>query len=68
MSPLPPPARSMLYIPDNMADWPWPRVMNPHHEEISAASDAWFKSFRPFNDKSQHAFDLCDIGASLCFV
>ncbi|KAI0345586.1 terpenoid synthase [Trametopsis cervina] len=50
----------LFYIPETMADWPWPRVMNPHYKEVTAASSEWFRSFKPFNEKSQHAFDKGD--------
>ncbi|PCH36903.1 terpenoid synthase [Wolfiporia cocos MD-104 SS10] len=43
-----------------MADWPWPRAINPLYEEVKAESDAWFKSFKPFTRESQLAFDKCD--------
>ncbi|KAJ3563357.1 hypothetical protein NP233_g8992 [Leucocoprinus birnbaumii] len=59
----------MLYIPEYMANWPWPRAINPHYEEVSAASDAWFRGFNAFTPKSQLAFDKCDFGrlASLAY-
>ncbi|KAF8904746.1 isoprenoid synthase domain-containing protein [Gymnopilus junonius] len=61
--------QKMLYLPETMADWPWPRAINPHYEEISAESNAWFHSFKAFSKKSQVAFDLCDFGrlASLAY-
>ncbi|TCD63220.1 terpene cyclase [Steccherinum ochraceum] len=52
----------MLYLPDTLVNWPWPRAINPHHEEVKAASNAWFHSFNAFNPKSQYAFDKCDFG------
>ena len=52
----------VLYIPDFLQNWPWPRAINPYYEEVTRESDAWFKSFKPFNKQSQYAFDLCDIG------
>ena len=47
-------------IPNTMENWPWKRSINPHYEEVKAQSDDWLKSFRPFNEKSQVAFDRCD--------
>ena len=38
----------ILRIPDTMADWPWPREINPHYEEISADSMAWICKFGTF--------------------
>jgi len=49
-----------LYLPETMAAWPWPRAINPYYEEVKAASNAWFKSFKPFTPESQRAFDKCD--------
>ena len=39
------PQQKMLYIPDTMVDWPWPREINPHYEEVSAKSTAWIYTF-----------------------
>ncbi|EED81950.1 predicted protein [Postia placenta Mad-698-R] len=50
----------MIHLPETMANWPWPRYINPHYEEVKAQSDAWFKEFKPFTETSQHAFDKCD--------
>ncbi|KAK0622812.1 terpenoid synthase [Immersiella caudata] len=49
-------------IPDNLAHWPWPRAVNPHMEECSAASDAWLQSFNVFSPKAQAAFSRCQFG------
>ncbi len=40
-------------IPDTLTYWPWPRKINPHYEEVKAASDAWFRSFKAFGPKAQ---------------
>ncbi|KAF8484312.1 terpenoid synthase [Gautieria morchelliformis] len=50
----------MLYLPDTMANWPWPRAINPNYEEVKAQSNAWFQSFNAFSPRSQRAFDKCD--------
>lgn len=52
----------MIYLPETMNKWPWLRALNPHYEEVSAASKAWLHSLRPFNLKSQYAFDKGDFG------
>ena len=52
----------MLYLPDTMANWPWTREINPHYEEVSAESNAWFHNFNAFTKRSQLAFDKCDFG------
>ncbi|CCM04071.1 uncharacterized protein FIBRA_06230 [Fibroporia radiculosa] len=50
----------ILTLPDTMAAWPWPRTINPYYEEVKAASNAWFRTFKAFNPDSQRAFDKCD--------
>lgn len=59
-----------FYIPTTMANWPWQRAINPHYEEMKAESNAWLRTFKPFNEKSQIAFDKCDFGTyhSVFFV
>ncbi|KAK0220880.1 terpenoid synthase [Armillaria nabsnona] len=47
-------------IPDTLAYWPWPRRSNPHYEEVKAASEAWFRSFKAFGPRAQSAFDRCN--------
>nr|AQH32583.1 terpenoid synthase [Polyporus brumalis] len=58
-----------LYLPDTMANWPWPRKINPYYEEVTAESNAWFKTFKAFTPESQYAYDKCDFGrlASLAY-
>ncbi|KAF8952443.1 terpenoid synthase [Flammula alnicola] len=50
----------MIYIPETMAQWPWRRAINPHYEEVKAASNAWFEGFKAFTPQSQHAFSKGD--------
>ncbi|TFY62379.1 hypothetical protein EVG20_g6722 [Dentipellis fragilis] len=50
-----------LHIPDTLANWKWPRHLNPHYLEVKRESAAWAAGFRAFSSKAQHAFDLCDI-------
>ena len=52
----------MIYIPDTMANWPWPRAINPHFEAVKLEVDASFRDFKALSPKSQAAFDKCDIG------
>ena len=61
--------QKFLYLPDTMAEWPWPRMINPYYEEVTLESNAWFKSFKPFTPESQYAYDKCDFGrlASLAY-
>ncbi|KAK0215212.1 terpenoid synthase [Armillaria nabsnona] len=47
-------------IPDTLAYWPWLRRSNPHYEEVKAASEAWFRSFKAFGPRAQSAFDHCN--------
>lgn len=57
----------MIYLPDTMADWPWPRAINPHHEEVKASANAWFHSCNVFTSKAQHVYDKCDISMYISF-
>lgn len=53
---------SMLFIPDTMVNWPWPRAINPHYVEVKADCVAWFHAFKALNARSQYAFDKGDFG------
>ncbi|KAG2341934.1 terpenoid synthase [Suillus weaverae] len=50
----------MLYLPDTMTNWPWPRTINPHFEDVKAEVDASFRDFKALSPESQEAFDKCD--------
>ncbi|SJL16460.1 uncharacterized protein ARMOST_19984 [Armillaria ostoyae] len=47
-------------ISDTLMYWPWPRKINPHHEEVKAASDAWFRSLNASGPEAQRVFERCD--------
>lgn len=51
---------AVFRIPNTLTYWPWPRIINPHYEEVKAASEAWFRSFKAFGPESQSAFDRCN--------
>ncbi|KAG1780020.1 terpenoid synthase [Suillus placidus] len=50
----------VIYLPDTMANWPWPRVMNPHYEAVKAEVDESFSHFKGLSPESQEAFNKCD--------
>ncbi|KAI5995364.1 terpenoid synthase [Pisolithus marmoratus] len=50
----------MFYLPNTMANWPWPRRINPFFEEVKAEADEWFRSFGALSPKSLKAFEKCD--------
>ncbi|KZT08381.1 terpenoid synthase [Laetiporus sulphureus 93-53] len=54
------PSLPMLYLPDTMKDWPWPRKINPYEDEVKAPSMEWLRFFKAFNPKSQVAFERGD--------
>ncbi|KAI8996452.1 terpenoid synthase [Trametes punicea] len=56
-------------LPDTMANWPWPRRVNPFYEEVSAESSKWLRSFKAFDEKGQIMLDKCNFGllASLSY-
>ncbi|KAK0484297.1 terpenoid synthase [Armillaria luteobubalina] len=39
---------AVFRLPNTLIYWPWPRIINPHYEEVKAASEAWFRSFKAF--------------------
>ncbi|KAG2343649.1 terpenoid synthase [Suillus weaverae] len=49
----------MIYLPDTMANWPWPRAINPHFEAVKIEADAWWRSFKPLDPRTLDAFDKC---------
>lgn len=51
-----------VQIPDNLSGWPWPRAVNPHMEECSAASKDWLQQFNVFSPETQAAFSRCKFG------
>ncbi|KAG2346537.1 terpenoid synthase [Suillus weaverae] len=51
---------TMIYLPDTMINWPWPRAINPHFEDVKTEVDASFRDFRALGPESQEAFDKCD--------
>ncbi|CAA7261880.1 unnamed protein product [Cyclocybe aegerita] len=59
-----------FYIPDTLANWPWPRAINPAYEECKAASAAWCEKYGAFSARAQKAFNLCDFNllASLAYA
>ncbi|KAI9462678.1 terpenoid synthase [Russula earlei] len=49
-----------IYLPDPLAQWPWPRKLNAHYAEVKPESDEWLKSFQALDPKSQKSFDRCN--------
>jgi len=47
-------------LPDPVSRWPWPRVLNQHHQEAKSESDNWLRGFEALDPKSQRSFDFCD--------
>jgi hypothetical protein len=54
----------MIYLPDTMINWPWPRAINPHFEDVKAEVGASFRDFKALSPESQEAFDKCDFGST----
>jgi len=53
---------TMIYLPDTMTNWPWPRTINPHFEAVKLEVDVSFRNFNTLSPESQGAFDKCDFG------
>ncbi|KAM5541550.1 hypothetical protein V8D89_004740 [Ganoderma adspersum] len=49
-------ATNLFRILDTLKDWPFPRRINPHYDEVSKESADWIRSF-------QKAFDRCLVAA-----
>jgi hypothetical protein len=49
-----------IYLPDPLAQWPWPRKLSEHYAEVKPESDGWLRSFQALDAKSQRSFDLCN--------
>ncbi|KAH8984445.1 terpenoid synthase [Lactarius akahatsu] len=47
-------------LPNLLAQWPWPRAVNKHYEEIKFQFDEWVHSFEALDTKSQKLFDRCN--------
>jgi len=58
-------ALTQFRLPDPLAQWPWPRKLNPHYAEVKPVSEAWLRSFETLDDKSQRSFDRCNFGKYL---
>jgi Delta6-protoilludene synthase len=57
-----------FHLPDPLAQWPWPRMLNEHYTQVKPESDEWLRSFEAFDIQSQKAFDSCDFGQLvICF-
>ncbi|KAG2136542.1 isoprenoid synthase domain-containing protein [Suillus bovinus] len=51
----------VIYLPDTMVSWPWPRTINPHYENFKAEVDASISDFKAqLSPESQVAFSECD--------
>ncbi|KAG2050379.1 terpenoid synthase [Suillus hirtellus] len=47
----------MIYLPDTMVNWFWPRTIIPHYEDMKAEADASLRDFKPLSPKLREAFD-----------
>jgi Delta6-protoilludene synthase len=56
-----------FYLPDPLAQWPWPRNLSEHYTEVKPESDAWLRSFEALDAKSQRSFDLSNF-CKLSFI
>ncbi|KAK4185224.1 terpenoid synthase [Podospora australis] len=53
-------AGTLVKVPDMLREWPYPRRLNPHYEQVKAEGLAWINQFRLFDPESQDAFNRCD--------
>ncbi|PAV19433.1 terpenoid synthase [Pyrrhoderma noxium] len=50
-----------IRLPYIMSKWPWSRQLNPYYEFVKPESEKWTHDLKAFNEKSQYAFDKCDL-------
>ncbi|KAG2057544.1 terpenoid synthase [Suillus hirtellus] len=50
----------MIYLPDTMVNWPWPRTINPHFEDVKAEVDASVRDITP-SPEFQASYVKCEI-------
>ncbi|EGN95075.1 hypothetical protein SERLA73DRAFT_187364 [Serpula lacrymans var. lacrymans S7.3] len=55
-------------FPDTMSNWPWTRQISPFYESVKAESSAWVESFKPFDERTQKAFNRCDFSLAAALV
>ncbi|KAH9071470.1 terpenoid synthase [Lactarius deliciosus] len=53
--------RERYYIPNTLENWKWSRRINPHHNEVQAATAAWIRSSGALSPKALKAYDRCNI-------
>jgi hypothetical protein len=49
-----------IYLPDPLAQWPWPRMLSEHYTKVKPECDTWLQSFGALDAKSQKSFNLCN--------
>ena len=59
-----------IRLPDLIGQWPWPRKLNQHYQEVKAESEEWLRGFEVLDAKLQRAFDICDCSQyySFCYL
>src|SRR6266545_4814783 len=55
-------------LPNLLDKWPWSRCLSPYYEEAKEESGSWVRSFLPFNEEGQRAFDACDLSEFCIFM
>ncbi|KAG2032941.1 isoprenoid synthase domain-containing protein [Suillus americanus] len=54
----------IIYLPDTMIDWPWPRTINPHYEDVKIEVDALIRDTKALSPESLAAFDRANTGSA----
>jgi hypothetical protein len=55
-------SNTTFQLPDLFKDWPLPRTINPHHEEIASISADWIDSYKAFSPRRRIAFRKAAFG------
>jgi Delta6-protoilludene synthase len=61
--------RKYFRLPDLSKGWPFPRTINPHHDQVAPVSSDWIDDFHAFTHKRRIAFKKANFGllASLAY-
>ncbi|KAI9457169.1 terpenoid synthase [Boletus coccyginus] len=62
------PVWEVIFIPNVLARWPWPRRINPNYAVVKKEADAWIMNFQAFSPSAQDAFNRCDFNLLACLA
>ena len=57
-----------FHLPNFLDNWPWPRRINPHYDEVKLEGCTWLEDFGVFSPRAQRAFNACNFSKYLFHV